>query len=291
MKVKYKKVIIDKQTNITYKGKEFQFPMILLSILGILKRKSEQKWDNLILITGAVGTAKSTMAQGLAGVYEMLYGRELSLDNFTWSGQGVVDFIDREDNITEAIIYDEAVKGGTGRDVITKEGNLLKIGLVVGRRKRHLYFMLVDEIHEYSKKIISRASLLIDMRTMVVRGEDKRGYFKLYNTRELKDIYWLLKLQKIRSISEYSATGKPFYKFRNFEGIFIDEKEYEDKKIELTKSEISTSSIKWTEDKLKAFHLWSKTTKKLVDIADIVGINRSTMTPWGRDFKKYGERP
>lgn len=281
-----KRVIIDKQTNLNYKGKDFKFPQILLSILGVLKHKNDNKWDSLIVITGKVGSAKSTMAHGLAGVWEMLHKRELTIENFTWSAKGVVDFIDREGNEGQSIIFDEAIKGGTGRDIMSKEGNLLKVGLVVGRRKRHLYLMLVDELSEFNKKIISRARLLIDMRTLMVRGVETRGYFKIYNQKELQDIYWMLKEQKLKYISQYSATSKPFYKFRNFEGVFLDEEEYESKKIEETRQSMNESNISWRADKVKAFHLWSKDKHTNVYISEKVGVHKVTIGEWVKQFKK-----
>ena len=232
-----KGVIIDKQQEIDYNGMKVKVPMILLAILGILRKKHKQKFDDVILITGEVGSAKSTMSQLIAGLWQYMNKKELTIENFTWSAQGIVDFIDAEGNDNEAIVYDEAITGGTGRASLTKEGNMLKIGLVVGRRKRHLYIMIVDELYEFSKKIISRASFLIDMRTLLVRGEKTRGYFKIYNEKQLKDIYWLLKEQRIKYISEYNGRITPFYKFRDVTDIFINEEDYENEKIKQTRQQ------------------------------------------------------
>lgn len=232
-----KRVIIDQQENILYKNQIIKVPQIILAILGIMKRKHTQKWDDIILITGEVGSAKSTMAQLIGGVWQHLHNDELTLDNFTWSSSGVVNFIDAKGTDNKVIIYDEAITGGTGRASLTRDGNLLKIGLVVGRRKRILYIFILDEILEFSRKIISRATLLIDMRTLMNKGEPKRGYFKLYNQKELREIYWLLKEQKIKYISEYSGKKKPFYIFRDCTNKFVNEEEYENKKIEETKQE------------------------------------------------------
>jgi len=284
-----KRVIINSQAELEYKGKKIKFPHVLVSIIGILKAKNDRKWDSLVLVTGKVGSAKSTMAQGLAGVWQLLHNKELTIENFTWSAQGVVDFIDAEGNEGDPIIFDEAIKGGTGRDVMSKEGNMLKVGLVVGRRKRHFYIMIVDELAEFNKKIISRANLLIDMRTLMCKGIETRGYFKIYNTKELQQIYWLLKEKKINYISQYSAFSKPLFQFRNLEGVFINEKEYEDKKIEETRQQIGTGNISWSDKKLKAFFLWASTKKKQVDIAEIIGVSANSMTTWVRDFKKYNK--
>lgn len=272
-----KRVIIDKQANLEYYGTKTKVPMILLSILGILKRKHDKKFDDVILITGEVGSAKSTMSQLIGGIWQLLHGKKLGLEHFTWQSQGIVDFIDAEGNDNEVIIYDEAITGGTGRASLTKEGNMLKIGLVVGRRKRHLYIFIVDEVLEFSKKIISRSSLLIDMRTLMVRGEKARGYFKIYNEKEIKEMYWMLKDQRIRYISQYNATSKPFYKFRDVTNHFISEEEYENEKIRQTKQQQEVQgkkTINENEAKVIALKLKNKGITQ-EQIAEKVGISRS----------------
>lgn len=268
-----KLVIIDKQEIIKYKEQEIKVPIIILSILGIMFNRHKSKWDDVILITGEVGTAKSTMAKLLGGLWQILNKKELTLYNFTWSAKGISDFVDNKGNDNEVIIYDEAITGGTGRASLTREGNKLKISLVVGRRKRHLYIMIVDEIQEFSKKIISRSSLLIDMRTLMVKGEKKRGYFKLYNEKELKELYWLLKEQRIKYISEYNATLKPFYVFKDCTNKFINEEEYENAKIEQTKQQQQEEDIidKRSEALIKSIKYLKNQGLNYPQIGDIIG--------------------
>lgn len=270
-----------------YKGKDVKFPMILFSALSLAKRRVDLKLDNFWLISGAVGSGKSTIAQGIAGIYQILFNRELSMNNFTWRADGIVEFTDQPENETQVIIQDEGIIGMTGRDGLTKSGQQLKICLVTKRRMRIFYLILIDEIQEYSQKVINRATLLLDTRFIMNKGEPTRGFFKIYNKKEIKEIYWLLKEKKIRGIEEYKARAKPFYTFYNYEDIFVSEKDYEDKKIEETNQSDESTNINWSSKKVKAFYLWASTNKKLVDIADIVGVSRTTMTPWKRDFLKY----
>lgn len=281
-----KLVIIDKQQELKYKGQNIKVPMIILALLGIMNKKHKQKWDDVILITGNVGTAKSTMGQIIGGLWQYMHDKDLSIENFTWSAKGVTDFIDKEGNDNEVIIYDEAITGGTGRASLTKEGNTLKIGLVVGRRKRHIYIMIIDELLEFSKKIISRSSLLIDMRTLMVKGEAKRGYFKIYNPKEIRELYWMLKENKIKYISHYRSKAKPFFKFRDLSNIFINEEQYEEKKIQETKQLQENNGINWSEIKIKTFYYWSQGLKHK-DINTKTGVSVGTIKSWSaNEFKK-----
>lgn len=278
-----KRVIIDKNEIIEYGEKKVRVPLIIGSILGIMYERQKDKWDNEILITGEVGSAKSTMAKLIAGLWHVMINKELTIDNFAWSAKKVVECIDKEGNDTEGVIFDESIKGGTGRASLTKEGNLLKIGLVVGRRKRHLYIMIVDELKEFSEKIISRSSLLIDMRTLLVKGKETRGYFKIYGKDELREIYSLLKDKRIRYISEYSATSKPFYKFTDISNVFINEEEYEQEKIEQTRQQEEEKQDKKDIAVKNAIKYLSKTGLTQAKIANILGYSRGHIGDLIRD--------
>lgn len=269
---------------IDYKGKKFKFPMILVSLLSIAKRRVDLKLDNIWLISGMVGVGKSTLAKGIAGVYQILFGRELSLDNFTWSSKGFIDFTDYPENETNVIVQDEGIVGMTGRDTITKTGQQLKITLVTKRRMRIFYIILIDEIQEYSQKVINRSTLLLDARFIMKNGDPTRGFFKIYNSDEIKEVYWLLKEKKINSIQQYNAGIKPFYKFWDYENVFFDEKEYEAKKIEETKQNSDDTNISWKIEKTKAFGMWCRGIKQ-VDIAQELGLDQSTISKYVRDFK------
>jgi hypothetical protein len=205
-----------------------------MSLLSLAMRRIDLKLDNFWLISGAVGSGKSTLAKGIAGTYQLLMNRELTLDNFTWHSEGVVGFTDKKENETQVIIQDEGIVGMTGRDSMTKSGHQLKVCLVTKRRMKIFYIILIDEIHEYNQKVINRATLLLDTRFLMKNGDPRRGQFKIYNQKEIKEVYWLLKEKKIKSIQEYKPLTKPFYKFWNYEGVFVNEDDYEQKKIEET---------------------------------------------------------
>jgi len=285
MKLNY---TIKKDVTIKFKDKTFKFPMILLSLLSIMKRRVTLKLDNVLLITGKVGSGKSTLAKGIAGVYEMLFNRELNIDNFTWNSQGIIDFTNVQENKTKVIVQDEGIQGMTGRDGITKTGHQLKITLVTKRRMNIFYIILIDELHEYNQKVINRATLLMDTRFIMRKGDPVRGFFKIYNQHEIKQVYSLLKDKKIRSIEEYKGHSKPFYTFSNYEDIFFSEEDYENEKIKQTQQNIDDGKISWTNEKMKAFYLWASTKKSYIDIGIIVGVHENTIGNWVRkEFKNF----
>ena len=281
---------IKDNVTLKYKDKEFKFPMVLLSLLSLAKRRVDLKLDNVWLVSGAVGSGKSTIAKGIAGVYQMLFDRELDLENFTWRSEGVIEFTDNTKNETQVIVQDEGIVGMTGRDSLTRAGHQLKVTLVTKRRMRIFYIILIDELQEYNQKIINRATLLIDTRFIMNKGDPTRGYFKIYSQKELKECYWLLKEKKIKSIGDYNGAIKPFFRFYNYEDVFINEEEYEQKKIEETNQSNEDNKVTWSKEKMKAFYLWGATSKKMMDIADIVGVHRNTVSTWVRDFKKYAHK-
>lgn len=284
--------VIGTGIDIKYKDKIAKVSPLLFSSLSLLKRGVSQNWDGLIIITGAVGTGKSTLATTIAGIWELLFKRELNIDNFTWRAEGIIEFTDRDDNETQCIVFDEAIQGGTGKDSLTKVGNALKVTLVTKRRKKHLYILLVDEVQELSKKIISRASFLIDCRTILRNGEKERGYFKIYDKNELTSIYWLLKKYLIQNISEYKGKSKPFYKFWDNKDVFVSDEEYENKKIEETNQQLDNDDgLKLSKNDKEIVSYLLNTNLKGVDIASRLGCDPSRVSKVKSKFKLIDALP
>lgn len=248
MKIENKDFIVTK-----IKGVEYKSPLVILKLIYHINKKIKRKLDSVLLITGEVGVGKSSMAQLIAGLFEYSQDRELGIDNFTWTTEGLIEFTDRDDNETHSIVWDESIQGGTGRDSLTKIGNQLKVTLVTKRRKRHLYIFIVDEMQEYSKKIISRADYLID-----VRFRDRnyaRGNFKIFPKRDITKMYHLFKSNAIRHISQYDNFDNITHYFRDPTDIFIDEGEYEAKKIEETKMHSEQQGMLLSTEQRKAIKL------------------------------------
>jgi len=147
------------------------------------------------LITGGVGDGKSNLAVSLGALWEHFNERDFSIDNnIVWTTKKFIDKTNDETNQTHCIMWDEAIQGASGKKMaLTTEGDMLKIAIVTKRFKRHFYILLVDEIEEYSWKLIKMANFWVHLENSY--GE--RGYFKTYvNKGKIKAIYQAFKFYK-----------------------------------------------------------------------------------------------
>jgi len=207
----------------------------LFAVLISVLQRVLLKWDGVILVTGDVGDGKSTLAQLISAIWEWFFGRQQTMDCIVWRSENFTEQIEKEDNETKVILWDEAIQGGTGRDGLTKQGQALKKAFVTKRYKRHLYLLLVDEIQEYNKKIISRTRAWIHCETYGLR----RGYFKIYDDKtQIKRMYRKIKKYDLE-LEEVIKTEKP--SFRGYQqdttDIFYNEVEYKKKKATETSKE------------------------------------------------------
>lgn len=211
-------------------------PLRLYSALETIYYRVQNKLDGCIIITGKVGSGKTNVAKGISGTWQDFFKNQFELKNIFFDAIEVVKFTDDETTETEAILYDEAIQGASGRDVITKAGNLLKVTMITKRRKKHLYIFIVDEIKELSKKIISRCNLLIDVDYKKVSQEKYiKGLFKMYSGAEAKDMFNLMKKGVIGTIKDYRPKKKKRIMYAKlYEDIWFEEREYDKKKIKET---------------------------------------------------------
>jgi len=247
---------------------------LFASLISILQRVL-LKWDGVILITGDVGDGKSTMAQLVTSIWEWFFHRKQTIDLIVWTSENFTNLIDKDDNETSAILWDEAIQGGTGRDTLTKQGQALKKAFVTKRYKRHLYLLLVDEIQEYNKKIISRCRLWIHIHTKGLQ----RGFYKLYNDKtQIKRMYRKIKKYDLE-LEEVIKQEKPtYYGYQtDTTGLFFNEKEYDKKKSEETKKEEASTNtkdnklLKQRNDLIKEL---IKLGHKQQQVANIIGLSR-----------------
>jgi len=229
-----------KTKNIYDKEVDFTIDSYLFNILKEMKIRADNKLDNVIIITGKVGSGKSNIGDGIAGVWQRLFfKKDYTLDMVHFSADSVVKATDREDNINDVIKYDEAIIGGSGRAVMSAEGQRLKEALITKRRKGHLWIFITDEIKELNQKIVTRCNLLIDVNYYKDKRQKnyyRKGKYKIFSHKEAVKIYDLMKDKSIRTIDEYRYSGfKPNYSCMNYADIFFSEDEYDKKKVIETK--------------------------------------------------------
>jgi hypothetical protein len=188
------------------------------------------------IITGNVGDGKSNLAAQLTALWEKKNKRHMDWDNIVWTTKKFIEKTDRGDNFTKAIWWDEAITGATGRNSITIEGDMLKISIVTKRFKKHFYLLIVDEVEEYSWKLIKMANFWIHVHT----NYNERGYFKCWTSkRKIKQIYQAFKYYKW-DWSRINTYPDMVGRFFNYLPSLLDEGEYDRKKLEETQVQDKT---------------------------------------------------
>jgi len=259
---------------------KYKFPKILYLILKRIKFRVVNKLDGLIVIDGPVGSGKSSLGHGISGTWEQQFNRRHTIDNVQFMVESVVKFTDMENNETHVCQFDESIQGGSGRDVITKGGHMLKITLITKRRKRHLFLFIVDNIKELSSKIIERANLYINVQYRESPESIVKGVTRIFSCREAKQIWGMYKnaqnnkmiLDKIKKkINSRKPVTVP-----NYSDIWFTEKEYDKKKIKETKILLENTDKRVVQrDKAIMFALSLGATQQ--KIATAIGLTRSTI--------------
>lgn len=209
----------------------FKYHPVLYSIIKGGQALMRDKRHFFGIVTGNVGDGKSTLVAQLVALWEKENGRHISFDNIVWTTEKFIEKTDREDNKTYAIWWDEAIQGATGKKVaLTKEGDMLKISLVTKRFKQHFYVLVVDEIEEYSWKLIKMCNFWIHVHTKY----NERGYFKCWvDKNKIKTIYQAFKYYKW-DWSRINITPDLIGRFKDYLPKLFDEVEYDKKKLEET---------------------------------------------------------
>lgn len=253
----------------------------ILGCLTSILQRVLLNWDGLILITGDVGDGKSTIAQLLTTIWEWFFKRKQDLDQIVWTSDNFTNLIEKEDNKTQAILWDEAIQGGTGRDSLTKQGQTLKKAFVTKRYKQHLYLLLVDEIQEYNKKIISRAKLWVHVYT---RGLT-RGYFKIYNDKtQIRRMYRKIKIANLEIEEVMKQEYPTFYGYQpNTSDLFFNEKEYQKRKAEETnkENEPKLNSVQKKQIQHRNILIKNVVDRKFMtqkEITELIGLNKASVS-------------
>jgi len=263
-----------------YKGedKQLTYDPFLFGVVKGLHSRRLRNWHGLILITGDVGDGKSTLADGICGLDSYFTKKKYDLDNVVFSTKDFEELTDKDDNYLQAIKYDEAIEGATNQDMArSKKGLSFKKKIIQKRKKKHLYVMCIDELEEYSWKLIKKANLWIHVKAHGV----KRGYFDMtWDKNKIKNKYLALKNKQYHLVKKIYP-DKANSTFMNYENIFFNDDEYQFKKDEMTKSEETIAKEKKNEERNK--YIINMLNKGLTqqEVANITGLARSTV----RDIK------
>lgn len=214
------------------KGKEFYINQYLKENLDFVKKAVKKKWDDVFLIDGREGVAKSTLAK-MCGYY--LSEGNFSVNDIVFTSEQFMEAVDKAKPNT-AIVFDEMVMAGMSADALSgmQKALIKKFTLI---RKKQLHIILVIPYVFMLQKYFSIARTSFLLHCYSPDGM-KRGYFKFYNQTEKNYLYMLgVKFWNYNTKCNYSFHGM----FTDYTGMFIDEKAYEAKKDAATK-EISGKS-------------------------------------------------
>ena len=223
----------------TLKGEKYvDFHGYLYGCLKTMIYRKDHKKHNFIILTGDWGEGKSTLAFSLASLWEYLLGKQFGWDNIFWTPDKFIELTNKEDNKEEVLLWDEAILGATGKNMAnTSQGFLITASIGTKRFKKHLYILLINRVEKFSKDIYQLSNLWINVKSYY---GVKRGYFDAYVNNEKKDklLYWFKDMRK----SNFPAkTNLKFFvepdcrgRFDDYTGLFLDEEEYDKKKLEET---------------------------------------------------------
>jgi len=244
----------------------------LFGLIGMMRYKKINKEHSLILVTGKVGAGKSSLVEGIAALDAAFNGQQLTINDIGWSMDKLIELMDSTDNIERPIWADEFIQGSS-RFNQTNIGIKLKIGFVTKRFKRNTYYLVLDEINEFPEKVIKMADAYINVRKIGFQ----RGYYDCWTTPyKIYQLWNLFKNYKInwgaQLIKEISPDNKG--KFQNYQGIFIDNKEFDKTKFEETKQNKDTTYDRRMQALSKAVIKLKEQGLSYQKIGDIIGYGR-----------------
>jgi len=209
-------------------------PAIRRKLNFLIERCTQRKFQNVLITEGKEGYGKSTCTAHQA--YYMAYTMKRPLKLFF-----SVDALTEEAKNTnhEIFIWDDAAISGLTLESYNKEIlKFIKV-LLLARKKRHTYFINIQEVFRLKEPIVARAS---GMTRVYSPDEITLGRFVHYLEKPLQKLYF----------NWTHGKKKMYNKFYNLRGYFpdvlydiFDEKEYESLKDE---SILSIGMLKENED-------------------------------------------
>lgn len=197
--------------------------------------RANNKYQSMGLIIGGVGTGKSSLTKGMAGVNGTIRDTRLSLSNYSFTTNKFCSLFHQEEQKGLPQVFDESIEG-IGKLNTTAKGDKLKRTVVTGRFQLHTSYFLVDELQEFHPKLIRMCDFMI----RVIRFGNKRGYFEAFtDKRKIKFIYNGLKYYgKTWSSAEIKRIPPDCRgRFPDYSGVFFDEEEYDKLKLEQTRED------------------------------------------------------
>jgi hypothetical protein len=258
--------------------KEFKFPKNVFHHIKEFKNRTINKLDNIVLITGMVGSGKSNLLTGIGGVWEeQFHNRKFGLPDIYFNSEKILTEMNRLDNKTKFLGFDEAIQGSSGRDTLTKMGQIFRKGMISKRFKQHLIAFCVDSLKELNDKIIERACVWYHVSyRRLPSGNYQKGLFKVFTKKDALKVYEDLKTKKVFTTEEHYIynNNRQWYHSTDYMGLWFDEIAYDTKKGEETDLLSDEENPHLIQRNKLIIHLMNNYKVKQQEIADVIGVSR-----------------
>lgn len=136
----------------------------------------ENRYDNIVLVTGSEGVGKSTTAINIARKYDP----DFSLENVAYNLEDVLNIILKAKH-GEVIILDEAEELVDRQQHNTYENQTMKKILILGRSLGFVFLILIPENQIVMPYVLRRCRYHAHVEELAwtIDDEKKRGYFRL----------------------------------------------------------------------------------------------------------------
>lgn len=195
----------------------------LVDKLDLMIDRLKRKLDNVILIDGDEGYGKSNLEAGIAEYVSWKTGRSLSVDNFFFSLDKLIDFASRTEE--QIICWDEGALGGLASEWWKKNQiDFIKL-LMIARKKKHFFIICIPKFFKLNEYLVVDRS--IALVHVYARNEIDLGRFVYYNKKDKEKLFYDWRKNKQRNYKKYYSFRGTFLEYLPK---VIDEKIYDSKK-------------------------------------------------------------
>ena len=167
-----------------------------------LVKLNNKDYDSLILVTGAVGSGKSTLGVQV----HTAINPGFNLDNLSFNGEDFEDKVVNKLRNFDGVQVDEAVDGMNAKEHY-RQINIRIEKLLAKMRLKNLYITAcMPRLKDFSEFTIHRASLWLKCFTI----KKERGFFVGFSPKRLQQTYYGEKAKKSMKRLRYNFRGRFF---------------------------------------------------------------------------------
>ena len=257
---------------------DFYLDNDLKEYCDLLMKRTEKKWDNLIILDGEERSGKTTLAKAMCYYMAHKQGKKFGLRNVFFNPENMSKFA--RENEREIILWDEAAFGGLASMWQSKIQQMLVMMLMAAGKYKHTYIFIIPSFFKLKNYLaLHRSSSLIHVYSPDMLS---RGLFICYNRTQKTWIYNNYKKSQTYG-KQFSFRGR--FVVKNIENAIWNEEDYEKKKDEAIESIKKWFDKKKTQKsplKLQFDALKHKIATKLdvAEASDLADVSIQTIYQW-----------